>query len=159
MLRGSIVGMKSMYMLDLKLARLLDEIIHNWLSMCFMWWQRVHNTCIVLFSCVFKKPHKTTRSDLLFLLLPCHFDHGLWWAVQEYEFVKHLLLHLHFSRLSHDKNIVTQLQHAVHTRQLLVHDGSRYSREELAHKLTNDQNYRHVQTHDSVENTTWHVYV
>lgn len=85
----------------------------------------------------------------LLILFVGHFDHGLRWAVQEDELVKQLLFHLHLSSLSHNKDVIAQFEHAIHTRQLLIHDGSRYAREELPHKLTNDQHHGHVQTHNA----------
>lgn len=50
---------------------------------------------------------------------------------------------------TNQENISAKLQDAVHTGQLLKHDGVGNLTEEATHKLPNDQDHRHVQTHDT----------
>ena len=50
--------------------------------------------------------------------------------------------------LTNQEDVCAELQDAVHTRQLLKHDGVGDLTEEAAHKLPDDQDHRHIQTHD-----------
>lgn len=82
-------------------------------------------------------------------LLSGHLDHGLRWAIQENELLKKCFLQLHLTSLSHNKDVRAELQHPIHTRQLLKHDGAGYPVEEFPDKLPDDQHHRHVQAHNS----------
>lgn len=57
---------------------------------------------------------------------------------------------------TYQKDVRAELQDAVHTGQLLKHDGMGDLAEEATHKLANDQDHRHVETHDpgGTENNT-----
>lgn len=92
------------------------------------------------------------HQTLAVFLLSGHLDHGLWRSVEEDEFLKERLLQLHFSRLSDHKNVRAEFQDAVHTGQLLKHDGSGDPVEELSDELPNDQHHWHVQAYDAFVN-------
>lgn len=49
---------------------------------------------------------------------------------------------------TNQEDVCAELQDAVHAGQLFKHDGVGYLTEEATHKLPNDQDHRHVQTHD-----------
>lgn len=80
---------------------------------------------------------------------PRPLDHSLWWAIEEDEFGVHVLLQVQLPRLSDQENVRAELQYAVHVWQLLKHDFVGDAAEELAHKLSDDQDNRGIQTHDA----------
>ena len=49
---------------------------------------------------------------------------------------------------TNQEDVCAELEDAVHTGQLLKHDGVGDLAEEATHKLPNDQHHRHIQTHD-----------
>lgn len=49
---------------------------------------------------------------------------------------------------TNQEDVCAELQDAIHTGQLLKHDGVRYLAEEATHKLPDDEDHRHIQTHD-----------
>ena len=79
----------------------------------------------------------------------CHFDHSLWWTVQEYQLRKQVLLHEELSALSDQVNIEAQVQYTVHTGQLLPHDLVWQVTYEDAQKLTNNYDHGHIQAEDA----------
>lgn len=90
------------------------------------------------------------RRESSLILLSGPFDHGFWRAVQEDEFRVHVLLQVQFTRLSDQEDVHAQFEDAVHVGQLFEHDGVRDSAKELSHELSDNQNHRHVQSHDPV---------
>lgn len=83
-------------------------------------------------------------------LLSGPFDHGFWRAVEEDELGVEVFLQVQFARLSDQEDVGAELEDSVHVGQLFEHDGVRNPAEELSHKLSDNQNHRHVQTHDPV---------